>query len=161
MSSQQSAHLVFRWKANKLKASEGRCEKMHSCVCVMSSFFLLLPGCQWCIPPTQFSTFRFIQRKKNALESPEICVHNAESSRVQPEEKRRRKSKERASFSTPVLTATEARPQKKYRSFHKILNAKNTETARAITGSMPRKAWNYVTSFILLFALGRATNDAT
>ena len=40
-----------------------------------------------------------------------ICVHNAQSSQVEPVAKRHRKSREQASFSTPVLIATEARLQ--------------------------------------------------
>ena len=55
--------------------------------------------------------FPFIQRKKGALESPEICVHNARSLQVEPVAKRRRKSMEQATFSTFVLIATETRPQ--------------------------------------------------
>ena len=55
--------------------------------------------------------FPFIQRKKDALESPEISVHNTRSSQVEPVAKRRRKSREQASFSTFVLIATEARQQ--------------------------------------------------
>ena len=55
--------------------------------------------------------FPFIQRKKDALESPEICVPNARSSQVEPVAKRRRKSREQATFSTFVLIATEARTQ--------------------------------------------------
>ena len=56
--------------------------------------------------------FPFIHRKKDILESPEICVHNAQSSQVEPVAKRRRKiSWNQASFSTSVPIATEARPQ--------------------------------------------------
>ena len=55
--------------------------------------------------------FPFIQRKKDALESLEICVHKARSSQVEPVAKRHRKSREQATFSTFVLIATEGRPQ--------------------------------------------------
>ena len=45
------------------------------------------------------------------MESPEICVHNTQSLRVEPVAKDCRKSKQQASSSTPVLIAREARPQ--------------------------------------------------
>ena len=45
------------------------------------------------------------------MESPEVYIHNALSSRVEPVAKRFQKSREQASSSTPVLIATEARPQ--------------------------------------------------
>ena len=50
--------------------------------------------------------------KERYLESPEVYVHNALSSRVEPAAKRIKKIREQASSSTPVLIATEAsRPQ--------------------------------------------------
>ena len=45
------------------------------------------------------------------MESPEVYVHNALSSRVEPVAKRLKKSREQASSSIPVLIATEARLQ--------------------------------------------------
>ena len=65
-------------------------------------------GLQECISQKYVAVSFFIQRTKDALESPDIFLHK---NIVDPEPKRRRKSKEPVASSSYLLPSAEKRPQ--------------------------------------------------